>query len=362
MFISRCERYGSQRPVGAFEYEKVSKVGVYAWSKAVFHSQSHVSCALILCSEDDGRAPLKPGTVSPPGDVPAHIPKPSWADTGKMPPWDPNPQIHTPENLEKMRASCKLAAEVLNLAGSLVKPGVTTEEIDRAVHEACINAGAYPSPLNYGNFPKSVCTSVNECICHGIPDSRKLQEGDIVNIDVTVYLNVRSSSASFVTHTGRIMGLIVIMCTLQGYHGDTSRMFKVGKVSEGASRLCTATTEALMSAINLCAPGVRFAEIGKAIQKVADSYGYTSSRSFVGHGVGTVFHAYPHILHYRNNEPGVMQPGMTFTIEPMLCEKSAKEKFWKDNWTAVTADGGLSAQQEHTILITEDGHEILTLA
>eukprot|EP00889_Picochlorum_renovo_P000641 jgi/Picre1/27671/NNA_000635.t1 len=158
-------------------------------------------------------------------------------------------------------------------------------------------------------FPQIGVYSVNECICHGIPDSRKLQEGDIVNIDVTVYLN--------------------------GYHGDTSRMFKVGKVSE---------------------------EIGKAIQKVADSYGYTSSRSFVGHGVGTVFHAYPHILHYRNNEPGVMQPGMTFTIEPMLCEKSAKEKFWKDNWTAVTADGGLSAQQEHTILITEDGHEILTLA
>jgi methionyl aminopeptidase len=286
-------------------------------------------------STSSSREPLKPGTVSPPGTVPDHIPKPSWATSGMMPPWDDRPQIHTPENLLKMRASCTLAAEILNMAGAMVKPGVTTEEIDQAVHRAAIDAGAYPSPLNYGKFPKSVCTSVNECICHGIPDSRPLQDGDIVNIDVTVYLN--------------------------GYHGDTSRMFKVGNVSESASRLCTATTEALMAGIGVCAPGVRFSEIGTAIQKVADSYGYASSRSFVGHGVGTVFHAYPHILHYKNNEPGVMKPGMTFTIEPMLCEKSAREKFWKDNWTAVTVDGGLSAQQEHTILITDNGHEILTI-
>lgn len=129
--------------------------------------------------------------MSPAREVPANIPRPPYADSGLMPPWDDKPQIHTPENLEKMRASCKLAAEVLNLAGSMVKPGVTTDEIDRVVHEATIKAGAYPSPLNYGKFPKSVCTSVNECICHGIPDSRPLQEGDIVNIDVTVFLNVR---------------------------------------------------------------------------------------------------------------------------------------------------------------------------
>lgn len=282
------------------------------------------------------REPLKPGTVSPPGVVPDTVAKPSWADTGVMPPWDTRPQIHSPENLVRMKAACTLAAEILNMAGDLVKPGVTTEEIDQAVHKAAIDAGAYPSPLNYGNFPKSVCTSVNECICHGIPDSRPLQEGDIVNVDVTVYLD--------------------------GYHGDTSRMFQVGSVSDKAKTLCKATTEALMAGINVCAPGVRFAEIGSAIQQVADSYGFASSRSFVGHGVGTVFHAYPHILHYKNNEPGVMRPGMTFTIEPMLCERSAKEKFWKDNWTAVTVDGGLSAQQEHTILITDDGHEILTVA
>jgi methionyl aminopeptidase len=329
----------------------------------------------------DGRELLKEGqyAISPPGDIPASVTKPSWADDGRwvltdergpraifacpdhdddalshaltlspssrpalvrrldrMPQWDNRPQVHSPDNLVKMRAACTLAAEILNMAGEMVKPGVTTEEIDRAVHKAAVDAGAYPSPLNYGGFPKSVCTSVNECICHGIPDARPLKEGDIVNIDVTVFLN--------------------------GYHGDTSRMFKVGKVSDTASSLCKATTEALMAGIGVCKPGVRFAEIGKAIQGVADSYGYTSSKSFVGHGVGTVFHAYPHILHYRNNEPGVMKAGMTFTIEPMLCEKSAKEVFWKDGWTAVTKDAGLSAQQEHTILITDDGSEILTVA
>jgi methionyl aminopeptidase len=289
-------------------------------------------------SPDDGRELLKEGQyeIRGPGEVPAQVPLPSWAQSGNMPPWDNRPQVHTPENLIKMRAACKLAADILNMAGTMVTPGVTTEEIDQAVHRAAIEAGAYPSPLNYGGFPKSVCTSVNECICHGIPDLRPLKEGDIVNIDVTVFLN--------------------------GYHGDTSRMFKVGRVSETASTLCKATTEALMAGIEVCAPGVRFAEIGSAIQKVADSYGYASSKSFVGHGVGTVFHAYPHILHYRNNEPGVMKPGMTFTIEPMLCEKSAKEVFWKDGWTAVTKDAGLSAQQEHTILITDDGCEILTLS
>ena len=285
-----------------------------------------------------GRELLKEGqyAISPPGDIPASVTKPSWADSGRMPEWDNHPQVHSPENLVKMRAACKLAAEILNMAGEMVKPGVTTEEIDRAVHKAAVDAGAYPSPLNYGGFPKSVCTSVNECICHGIPDARPLKEGDIVNVDVTVYLN--------------------------GYHGDTSRMFQVGKVSDAASSLCKATTEALMAGIAVCKPGVRFAEIGKAIQQVADSYGYTSSKSFVGHGVGTVFHAYPHILHYKNNEPGAMKAGMTFTIEPMLCEKSAKEVFWKDGWTAVTKDAGLSAQQEHTILITDDGSEILTVA
>lgn len=252
-----------------------------------------------------------------------------------MPDWDDKPQIHDQTGIEKMRAAGRLAAQVRDYAGTLVKAGVTTDEIDKAVHKMIIDAGAYPSPLNYGGFPKSVCTSVNECICHGIPDSRPLQDGDIVNIDVTVYLD--------------------------GYHGDTSRMFYVGNVSPKARQLCEVTKQALDAAIAQCSPGARFNTIGAAIQKVADQHKYGICKGFVGHGVGTTFHAYPHILHYKNNEPGLMLPGMTFTIEPMLTEGNPREKMWNDGWTAVTADGGLSAQFEHTLLITDSGVEILTL-
>lgn len=337
--------------------------------------------------------------------VPASIPRPPYAESGAFPEWDPRPQVHDEAGLVKMRAACKLAAEVLNHAGTLVKPGVTTDEIDKAVHKMIIDAGAYPSPLNYGKFPKSVCTSVNEVICHGIPDSRPLQEGDIVNIDVTVYLNVSigmprpgrflncllSGEAS---HTSIVYpklksspkhGVYIVLANrhaclsstslkhffdplsstssfFQGYHGDTSRMFAVGAVSDTAQRLMAATTEALFAGIKVCGPGVPINAIGNAIQKVADAHKFTLCKTFVGHGVGTVFHSYPHVMHCRNNEPGSMVPGMTFTIEPMLCEGTAREKFWKDGWTAVTADGKLSAQQEHTLLITETGVEVLTVA
>lgn len=221
------------------------------------------------------------------------------------------------------------------MAGQMVKPGVTTDSIDKAVHEMIVQGGAYPSPLGYGGFPKSVCTSINECICHGIPDSRPLQDGDIVNIDVTVFLD--------------------------GHHGDTSRMFLVGDaVTDEAKNLVRATKEALEASISICAPGVPFSRIGQEIQKVANSYKMHVVKSFVGHGVGTVFHSSPVILHYPNREPGVMEVNQTFTIEPMLTLGSIKPKIWGDNWTAVTADGSLSAQFEHTLLIVEDGVEILT--
>jgi len=233
-----------------------------------------------------------------------------------------------------MRKSGKLAAEVLEFACSLAKPGVSTDSIDKAVHQMIIDAGAYPSPLGYGGFPKSVCTSINECICHGIPDSRELQDGDIMNIDVTVYLN--------------------------GYHGDTSKMVFVGEVSAEAKRLVGATREALHEAISICGPGVPFAMIGNTIHKIADAYKYKPVKIFVGHGVGNVFHSAPAILHCRNREPGRMQLNQTFTIEPMLNVGSIRANIWRDNWTAVTADGSLSAQFEHTLLITEGGVEILT--
>jgi len=252
------------------------------------------------------------------------------------PPWDSSPQVHGPQGVERMRASGGLAADVLEMACAMAAPGVTTESIDAAVHEMVVGAGAYPSPLNYGRFPKSVCTSVNECICHGIPDSRELRGGDILNIDVTVFLD--------------------------GHHGDTSRMVGVGEVLPEAQRLMDATKASLEAAIAICGPGVPFQKLGGEIQKVADSAGFGVVKDFVGHGVGTVFHCSPTVLHYRNMDfmQGKMQVGQTFTIEPMLTEGSTRPRFWPDEWTAVTADGGLSAQYEHTLLITEGGAEILT--
>merc|ERR1711963_396496 len=280
------------------------------------------------------RNPLKPGKVGPMRSVPKKIPRPPYADSGELPMMDDKYQIHTAEQLVKMRAACKLAAEVRDKAGEMVKPGVTTDEIDAFVHQMIIDAGAYPSPLNYGQFPKSVCTSVNECICHGIPDSRPLEDGDIVNIDVTVFLD--------------------------GHHGDTSRTFLCGEVSPEVQKLVDVTLQSLMAAIEKCRAGAKFNEIGNAIQKVANKHKYGVVRNFVGHGVGRVFHTAPTVLHYANRQPGVMVEGQTFTIEPMLSMGSTREKYWDDKWTAVTSDGTMTAQFEHTLLITADGVEILT--
>ncbi|KAG0449109.1 hypothetical protein HPP92_027519, partial [Vanilla planifolia] len=277
---------------------------------------------------------LQPGKVSPPLSVPDHIPKPPYVKSRLSPAIARGPQIHDEQGMECMRASGRLAAQVLEYAGTLIKPGLTTDEIDKAVHQMIIDNGAYPSPLGYGGFPKSVCTSVNECICHGIPDSRQLKDGDIINIDVTVYLN--------------------------GYHGDTSATFLCGDVNDEARKLVQVTRECLYKAISICAPGVEYSRIGKTINDHADKFKFGVVRQFVGHGVGRVFHADPVILHYRNNEHGRILFGQTFTIEPMLTMGSTKPVIWSDNWTAVTEDGSLSAQFEHTILITENGAEILT--
>ncbi|GLJ39728.1 hypothetical protein SUGI_0812090 [Cryptomeria japonica] len=271
---------------------------------------------------------LKPGKLSPPLPVPDHILKPPYVDSNFVPEVAYGTQIHDAEGISRMRASGQLASRVLDYAGTLVKPGVTTDEIDRAVHQMTIGAGAYPSPLDYGGFLKSVCTSVNECICHGIPDSRPLEDGDIINIDVTVYLN--------------------------GYHGDTSKTFFCGMVSEEAKQLVKVTEECLHKAIAICGPGVEFKKIGRTINDYADKFHYGVVRDFVGHGVGEIFHSDPVILHFRNNQPGRMVVGQTFTIEPMLTLGSIDHIMWSDNWTVVTADGSLSAQFEHTLLIRED--------
>ncbi|KAK0574338.1 hypothetical protein LWI29_022054 [Acer saccharum] len=282
------------------------------------------------------RPPLRRGKVSPRLPVPDHIPKPPYLSSKLLPELSPEHQMHDAEGINKMRAACELAARVLNYAGTLVRPSVTTSEIDKAVHQMIIEAGAYPSPLGYGGFPKSVCTSVNECMCHGIPDSRQLQDGDIINIDVTVYLN--------------------------GYHGDTSKTFLCGNVSDPVQRLIKVTEECLERGIAVCKDGASFKKIGKKISEHAETYGYNVVERFVGHGVGTVFHSEPIILHHRNEKPGCMVEGQTFTIEPILTMGSIECLTWPDNWTTLTTDGGPAAQFEHTILITRTGQELFAHA
>ncbi|CAM8887056.1 unnamed protein product [Rhodiola kirilowii] len=280
------------------------------------------------------RLPLRRGRVSPRLPVPDHILKPPYVETLSLPELSKEHQFHDSEGIAKMRAACQLATRVLDYAGTLVRPSVTTDEIDKAVHQMIIDADAYPSPLGYGRFPKSVCTSVNECMCHGIPDSRQLQDGDIINIDVTVYLN--------------------------GYHGDTSKTFLCGNVSDALKRLVKVTEECLEKGISVCKDGASFKKIGKRISEHAEKYGFGVVDRFVGHGVGTIFHSEPIIIHSRNENPGTMSEGQTFTIEPIITIGGIDCVTWEDNWTTLTADGGPAAQFEHTILITRTGAEILT--
>ncbi|KAF9361721.1 Methionine aminopeptidase 1D, chloroplastic/mitochondrial [Mortierella sp. NVP85] len=266
--------------------------------------------------------------------IPAHIKRPSYALRGEPSEWASGIPINGPEGIEGCRRAGRLAKKILELGGTLVKPGVTTDEIDRVLREAIIANNAYPSPLNYMGFPKSVCTSVSNVIAHGIPDNRRLEDGDIINIDITVYLD--------------------------GYHGDTSATFLVGNVDQPGRELVERTKEALDAAIAVCGPGVPFNKIGKTIQAIADRFQYTISEQFSGHGIGKEFHCLPLIYHHDNDEEGDMERGMVFTIEPMFCQGTALGMQWPDKWTVATADGGRSAQFEHTILITEDGAERLT--
>ena len=247
-------------------------------------------------------------------------------------------EVKSAEDIIRMRASGKLARQVLDLAGSLVKPGITTDEIDAAVHAACLERGAYPSPLNYRKYPKSCCTSINEVICHGIPDMRPLQLGDVLNIDITVYLD--------------------------GYHGDCSEMFVVGgkdAADDNARQLIQTTYDCWIQAMELVKPGMNYNVIGRSIEEYVEPRGFSTVHSFCGHGIGQVFHTAPNIYHYTVNQPlEVMEAGHVFTIEPMICEGQSEAYMWPDDWTATTVDGKRSAQFEHTLLITLDGVEALT--
>ena len=252
----------------------------------------------------------------------------------------PDIKIKTPEEIEKMRVAGKLAADVLDMIGQYVEPGITTGELDRICHDYIVNVQkAVPAPLGYGQppFPKSICTSVNHVICHGIPGDKVLKKGDALNIDITVIKD--------------------------GYHGDTSKMFFAGEPGIAAKRLSDITQQCLYLGIKQVRPGAPFGNIGRAIEKLAHSNRYSVVEEFCGHGIGSTFHEAPQILHYYNRDSDKisMEPGMIFTIEPMINQGKRHLKILPDQWTAVTKDHKLSAQWEHTILVTDDGFEILTL-
>jgi len=277
---------------------------------------------------------MRPGTLSPRRSVPEHIARPDYAESGVPRRWD-EPRVKSSDVIERMRRAGRVAAEILQLAGDQVAPGVTTDTLDAVVHEAAVDRGAYPSPLNYKGFPKSVCTSINEVICHGIPDDRALRDGEIVNIDVTVFLD--------------------------GVHGDTNATFLVGQVDPETQRLVGVTKECLELGIAAVAPGAPISNIGKAIESHANANHFDVVRAFVGHGIGEQFHTDLQIPHYH--EPRlttIIEAGMVFTIEPMIAMGSGRHLLWDDGWTAVTADGARTAQFEHTVLVTDDGVDVLT--
>lgn len=245
--------------------------------------------------------------------------------------------IKTAEEIEKMRIAGKLAADVLTMIEPHVQAGITTEELNQICHDYIVNEQqAIPAPLNYHGFPRSICTSVNHVICHGIPSEKKLKDGDIINIDITVIKD--------------------------GYHGDTSKMFQIGKTSILAQRLCRVARESMFVGIEMVKPGIRLGDIGHAIQTYAEKENFSVVREYCGHGIGQVFHEDPQVLHYGTPGTGLeLKPGMTFTIEPMINAGKRHVRQLPDGWTVVTKDRSLSAQWEHTILVTDNGYEILTL-
>jgi methionyl aminopeptidase len=277
-----------------------------------------------------------PGVVTKQLDVPAAIVRPEYVGKNSPSEWTGG-HVKNPEQVEKIRAAGKLAAQAIELAGSQITPGISTNELDVIVHEFLVSNGAYPSTLGYRGFPKSCCTSVNEIICHGIPDDLEIREGDIVNIDVTAYLD--------------------------GFHGDSNVTFKVGQVSEEVSLLVDRTKEALDRAIASVMPGRAINVIGRTIESFAKRFNYGVVRDFTGHGIGEAFHSGLVIPHYdaAPHYSNIMEVGMVFTIEPMLTLGTHEWDMWADGWTVATRDKSITAQFEHTLVVTESGAEILTL-
>ena len=284
----------------------------------------------------DSAGHLTPGRISPRRPVPDSIPRPEYV--GKPGPTrDDTGDVYSPEEVESIRESGRIAARAIALVGEHVAPGVTTEQLDALAHEFMIDNGAYPSTLGYRGYPKSICTSINEVICHGIPDDTVLEAGDIINVDITAFKN--------------------------GFHGDSNQTFIVGQASDDVTLLVERTREALNRGIKAVAPGRQVNVIGRAIESYAKRFGYGVVRDFTGHGVGRTFHSGLIIPHYDSapNYDTEMVPGMVFTIEPMLTLGAYDWDMWADDWTVTTKDKSITAQFEHTLVVTERGADILTL-
>ena len=279
---------------------------------------------------------LAPARVTPRRHVPASIPRPEYVDRPAPAPYRGS-EVKDADTIRRMRAAGRLAAQALDAVEAAVAPGVTTDDLDGLAHDFLISHGAYPSTLGYRSYPKSVCTSVNEVICHGIPDARPLEDGDIVNVDITAFLD--------------------------GVHGDTNRTYLVGDVDEVSRLLVERTREATLRGIRAARPGRQVNVIGRVIEMYAKRFGYGVIRDFTGHGIGTAFHSGLVIPHYDDERyDTIIEPGMTFTVEPMLSLGTYEWDMWADHWTVTTKDKSRVAQFEHTILITEDGPEILTVS
>ena len=282
-----------------------------------------------------GQPLLVPGTLSPTRPVPASIPRPEYVGKPGPTPYTGS-EVQDEETVERMRVASRIAARAMEEAAKAVAPGVTTDELDRIAHAYMVDHRAYPSDLGYRGFPKSLCTSVNEVICHGIPDSTRLRDGDIVNLDVTAYIG--------------------------GVHGDCNATYLVGDVDEESRLLVERTRESLDRAIRAVRPGRQINVIGRVIESYAKRFGYGVVRDFTGHGINTSFHSGLVIPHYDDpRATTVMRPGMTFTIEPMLTLGTHTYDVWDDGWTVVTKDRKRTAQFEHTLVVTADGAEVLTL-
>jgi methionyl aminopeptidase len=280
--------------------------------------------------------PVRPGSVSAARTVPGAIRRPPYIAADGQPSGRELAPLTDADAVDRLRRAGQAARRVLDRLQPFVRPGVTTDELDATAHDAYIAEGGYPSPLGYRGFPKSICTSVNEVVAHGIPDDRQLRDGDIVNCDITIYLD--------------------------GMHGDCSATYLCGEVADDVRELVVVTEQALHAGVAAVRPGGRVRDIGRAIQAVADAHGYGIVRELVGHGIGEEFHSEPYVHHYDEPRDRTrLRPGMAFTIEPMLTLGDPDVVQWPDGWTIVTLDGAPSAQFEHTVIVTNDGVEVLTL-